>query len=69
AVNLDPFNVQEGRLTVPVEEFGLSSDEKYKLHELLTDKVYEWKSRENYIRLDPNVEPAAIFRLEKNVGA
>lgn len=63
AVNLDPFNVQESRLTVPVEEFGLSSDEEYKLHELITDKIWTWKGRENYVRLDPNVEPAVIFRL------
>lgn len=68
AVNLDPFHVQQGRVTVPVEEFGLPSDGEYRVRELITDKVYTWQGRENYVRLDPSLGPAYIFRIEKGQG-
>jgi starch synthase (maltosyl-transferring) len=63
-VNLDPFNVQTTRVTVPVEELHLSSDEEYCAHELITDRRYIWRGRENYVRLDPQVEPGYVFRIE-----
>ena len=65
AINLDPLNSATSRVTVPVEEFGISSDEEYEMRELITDTVHTWRGRENYVTLDPAVEPAAIFRLEK----
>ncbi len=68
AVNLDPFRAQQGRVTVPVEEFGLPSDGEYRVRELITDRVYTWQGRENYVRLDPSLEPAYIFRIEKGQG-
>ena len=63
AVNLDPYNSHTGRITVPVEKFGISSDEPYKVTELITGKRKTWRGREQYITLDPEVEPAAIFRI------
>lgn len=65
AINLDPLNTAASRITVPVEDFGISSDEEYEVRELITDTVHTWRGREQYITLDPAVEPAAIFRLEK----
>lgn len=65
-VNVDPFHKQNSRVTVPVEEFGLRSDEEYIVRDLITDNVYTWKGRENNIELDPQIEPANIFRLEIN---
>jgi|GEM_PF-752557 len=64
-VNLDPFNVQTTRVTVPVEELCISSEEEYCAHELVTGRKYIWRGRENYVRLDPQVEPGYIFRIEK----
>jgi len=64
AINLDPLNTAVGRITVPVEDFGISSDEEYEVRELITDTVHTWKGREQYITLDPAVEPAAIYRIE-----
>ncbi len=64
AVNLDPFHAHTGRITVPVEQFGISSDEKYRVRELISGKRMTWKGREQYITLDPEVEPAAIMRIE-----
>ncbi len=65
AVNLDPFASHTGRVTVPVEEFGLDSDEEYRVRELLTGTVWNWQGRENYITLAPARNPAAVMRLEK----
>ena len=63
AANLDPKTVQNARLSVPVEEYGISSDQKYIVEELITGKFYVWQGRENYVRLDPNREPVYIFRV------
>ncbi len=65
AVNLDPFAAHAGRVTVPVEAFGLASDESYPLRELITGKTWTWKGRENTVHLDPRENPAVILRLEK----
>ena len=65
AVNLDPFHPHTGRVTVPVEKFGISSDGEYDVRDLISSEVRTWKGRENRITLDPRVEPAAILRIEK----
>jgi len=69
AVNLDPRTTQDVRLAVPVERYGISSDQEYWVEELITGKFYLWQGRENYVRLDPYKEPAYIFkiRLDKKV--
>ncbi len=67
-VNLNPYETQNTRVTVPVEEFGIGSDEKYTVRELITDRIYVWQGRENYIRLDPHIEPAYLFRIERHVS-
>jgi len=63
-VNFDLKGTQTSRITVPVEKLGFGSDETYHAVELITGKTYPWKGRENYVLLDPNQEPAQIFRLE-----
>ena len=63
AVNLDPFASHTGRITVPVEEFGISSDEEYPVRELISGRDLAWRGREQEITLDPEDEPAAIFRI------
>ncbi len=35
------------------------------MHELLSDRVYEWQGPRGYVKLDPGVDPAQIFRLER----
>ncbi|MDD5687121.1 MAG: DUF3416 domain-containing protein [Elusimicrobia bacterium] len=63
AVNVNPFEIQNARVTVPVEEFGISSDTDYIVEELITGKKYVWHGRENYVRLEPHKEPVYIFRV------
>jgi starch synthase (maltosyl-transferring) len=65
AVNLDPFAPHESRVRIPLEGLGIGPDETFQAHELLTDTRHLWKGPAQRVRLDPGVEPAAIFRLDR----
>jgi starch synthase (maltosyl-transferring) len=67
AVNLDPHNVQEGWLEVPLEEFNIEENEVYQVHELLFDNRFLWQGSRNYVRLDPADGPAHIFLLRRKL--
>ncbi|MBI5367324.1 MAG: alpha-1,4-glucan--maltose-1-phosphate maltosyltransferase [Planctomycetes bacterium] len=65
-VNLDPFRVQEGMVTVPLEELGLKPGGRYEVCDLLTGARYAWGDR-NYVRLDPATEPGHVLRVERRL--
>jgi starch synthase (maltosyl-transferring) len=65
AVNLDPFEPHEARLTLPLEAFDIQAGERFGAHELLTDARYLWKGAVQAVRLDPRRSPAAIFRIDR----
>ncbi len=64
-VNLDPFYLQHSFVHVPVWDFGIVHDETYVVHDLVTGMKYEWRGVTNYVQLDPSIQPAHIFRLER----
>lgn len=66
-VNLDPFNAQSGWILLPVSDWGIGSGESYQVHDLLSDARYFWHGDRNYIRLDPSVCPAHIFRVRRKI--
>jgi starch synthase (maltosyl-transferring) len=66
-VNLDPHNVQTGRVRLLFEDFDLEQRQSYQFHDLLTDSRYLWHGRENTVVLNPQVVPAHIFRLRRRV--
>jgi starch synthase (maltosyl-transferring) len=66
-VNLDPYHVQEGWVEVPLEEYGLTREDVYQVHDLLGEGRFLWQERKNYVRLDPSSSPAQIFRLRRRV--
>jgi starch synthase (maltosyl-transferring) len=63
AVNLDPFHPQECTVQVPLGEIGIQSGGNFRVTDLLTGAVFVWTDR-NYVRLDPQVEPAHVLRVE-----
>ena len=65
AVNLDPFAVHETRVRLPLADLGIGPDETFQARDLITDARHLWKGPAQRIRLDPSVEPAVIFRLER----
>ena len=64
-VNMDPYHTQEANLTIPVEEFGITVTDTYQLHELLQDYRHDVVGPKYIIRLDPNHEPVALFKVHR----
>jgi starch synthase (maltosyl-transferring) len=63
AVNLDPANARDPVLWLPTGDYGLSDDDAYEIEELLGATKHVWRGSPHRWRLDPAVNPAAIFRL------
>ncbi len=66
AVNLDPFNTREATVTVPCDSVGVAPGQAYVVKDLLSGATYTWSER-NYVRLDPQVNPAHILRVEQRL--
>jgi starch synthase (maltosyl-transferring) len=63
AVNLDPRSPNHCTAFVPSDAVGVGPGQSYRVRDLLTGASYNWAER-NYVRLDPDVEPAHILRVE-----
>ena len=64
-VNLDPFVTQSAIVHVPIEKYGISRDEEYRVEDLITGEVYVWRGSKNYVELNPEKEPAHLLRIIK----
>jgi len=64
-VNLDPFRKQHSFVYVPIEEFGQMESDAYQVHDLLNDARYTWRGWQNYVELDPEIQPAHIFLVRR----
>src|SRR5579864_385945 len=64
-VNLDPHRKQHSYVYVPVDEFGSMEGDVFQVHDLLSDSRYIWHGRRNYVELDPEVQPAHVFRVRR----
>ncbi len=62
-VNLDPYHTQSGWVELPLEQLGLSPQQPFQMHDLLTDARYLWHGTRNYVQLNPQSVSAQIFRL------
>lgn len=62
-VNLDPFHPHEGVVHVPPDSIVCSAGSAFNVHDLLSGAHYSW-AEHNYVRLDPSVESAHVFRVE-----
>src|SRR5579884_439135 len=65
AVNLNPFQAQAARLTIPIRDLGIAPDETYQLHELITGQRNLVTGAIYPVRLDPQAEPAAIWTVRR----
>ncbi|MGH9393105.1 MAG: hypothetical protein ACRD1E_02970 [Terriglobales bacterium] len=61
AVNLDPFQPQEGAIEIPGAELGVG--DSFAVDDLLGAPRGVWRGRQHYLRLDPAEMPAVIFHL------
>jgi starch synthase (maltosyl-transferring) len=67
-VNLDPHRKQSSYIDVPIDQFGSIDDDVYQVHDLISDARYMWHGRRNYVELDPEIQPAHIFRVRRWAG-
>jgi starch synthase (maltosyl-transferring) len=66
-VNLDPHHGQAGSVEVDLATLGLSAEQPFQAHDLLSGARYLWKGARNYVALDPERSPAQIFRIRHHV--
>jgi starch synthase (maltosyl-transferring) len=64
-VNLDPFRKQSSFVHVPIKEFGQIENNEYQVQDLLNDARYIWRGGQNYIELDPEIQPAHVFLVRR----
>jgi starch synthase (maltosyl-transferring) len=62
-VNLDPHHMQHGFVQVPLFDWGLAPDSTIEVTDLLSQERYFWRGEWNYVRLDPQAQPAHILSV------
>jgi len=62
-VNLDPHHMQHGWVEAPAAE-GAEPPAARIAHDLIDDTRYTWGTAWNYVRFDPGVRQAHIFRMD-----
>ena len=62
-VNLDARQAHDGVLGLDLAVLGLPLDAPFEAHDELTDTTYVWNGPNQYVRLDPAIEPAHILHL------
>ena len=67
-VNLDPHRKQNSYVDVPIDQFGPMEADIYQVHDLISGTRYTWRGRRNYVELDPEIQPAHVFRVRRWVG-
>ena len=65
AVNLDPHAAHEDIVELPLGEFGLTADATFSLEEAFTRHAVTCRGAHQRLRLDPQTNPALVFRLQK----
>jgi starch synthase (maltosyl-transferring) len=63
AINLDPRNVQEAEIEVPLWEFGLSDDASLVVDDLIEGHHFSWHGKRQRIRIDPSHRPYYVWRV------
>jgi starch synthase (maltosyl-transferring) len=63
AVNLDPHGVHAGDVMLPLEALGLAPDEEFSVEEAFSGFVHKWRGARQHLFLDPEANPALLFRV------
>ena len=62
-VNLDPHAVHESDVVLPLEVLGLAPDREFSVEEAFTGRFLKWQGERQHVILDPQHNPALLFRL------
>src|SRR2546428_413938 len=63
AASLDPFAPQASVVELPIGELGIAPDQPYRMHELLSDRWFEWRGARGHVGLHPQGDLPPIFFL------
>ena len=63
AINLDPFDVHEADFEIPLWRWGLPDDAAVDVTDLLDGHRFRWQGKHQRLRLDPAINPYAIWRV------
>jgi starch synthase (maltosyl-transferring) len=63
AVSLDPHNVQEADIELPLWKWGLDDDSRLEAEDLLQATRFVWRGKMQHVRLDPHQLPYAVWRV------
>jgi starch synthase (maltosyl-transferring) len=64
-VNLDSRRSQNSHVHLPLEDFGTMDADIFQVYDLLNDARYIWRRGANYVELNPEVQPAHVFRVRR----
>jgi starch synthase (maltosyl-transferring) len=67
AVNLDPFRVADSSLEIPLDALGYAPGNDVACEELLSGERVIWHGASQVVRLDPQRNPAAIYRVDNRL--
>jgi len=62
-VNLDPANMQHGFVQLPLDDWQLTPGTTVPVTDLLSQEIYYWRGEWNYVRLDPQLQPAHVLSV------
>ena len=62
-VNLDPHGIHGGEVMLPLAQWGVSEEQDFLVEEAFTGRVVAWRGNRQNLVLDPQTNPAQLFRL------
>jgi starch synthase (maltosyl-transferring) len=66
-VNLDFHHKHNAWLELDLADLGITPDESFQVHDLLSDARFTWRGPRAYVELDPQVMPAHALRVRRFV--
>ena len=63
--NTNPYGTEWADVDVQIQLLGITADEPYQVHDLLTDARYLWHGYHNVVKLDPGESPAHVFAVRR----
>jgi starch synthase (maltosyl-transferring) len=65
AVNTDPHHMQWANIDLNLRAIGIKQDQRFQVHDLLTDARYRWQGSRATVGLDPGTQPVHVFAVRK----
>ena len=65
AVNLDPNHAHEADIELPLYTLGLDDHASVEVEDLLEGHRFQWRTKWQRLRLDPELNPCAIWRVSR----